>query len=91
MVNIDMTVTVRGEALAINVVGFYHQARNRAYMRITLPGGVKFDHKAHEGFANPWASSHYVQQVIEATKWWLKGELTPYPCLDSNTDQISLF
>lgn len=91
MVNIDMTVTVRGEVLKINVVGMFHKAENRAYMRITLPDGVKFDHRSHEGFANPWVSTHYVQQVIEATKWWLRDELTPYPLLDSGADQISLF
>ena len=90
MVNIDMAVTVRGEAIIVNVVGVFHDAHHRAYMRITLPNGVRFDHRSHKGFRNPWDSAHYVQQVIEATKWWLQDELTPYPFLDSGKEQISL-
>lgn len=91
MVNLDMTVRVRGEEMVVNVVGLYHQATNRSYLRITLPNGVTFDHRSHQGFANPWASTHYVQQVIESTKWWQNDALTPYPLLDSGKDQLQLF
>lgn len=90
MVNIEMTVIVRGEALLVNVVGSFHQAKNRSYMRVTLPNGVKLEHKCPEGFINPWASTQYVRDVIEASKWWSKGELTPDPRLDSGEDQLGL-
>ena len=87
----NMSVMVRGEVMTVNVVGVFHVGHDRAYMRITLPNGVRFDHRSRQGFRNPWASTHYVEQVIEATQWGLQDELTPYPLLDSDGDQISLF